>query len=124
MTPDEERPDPIRPSERRGGSLPGEEEAREKGPWAAQARQGVVPADLGGSDAPEEMLPDDPQLGSEATGRTAQSEEPATEGGIDLAAGDHSDAIEQGGSDAPAGAEPDLKDAAAGPRQTDIESAG
>lgn len=44
------------PSERRGGAPPGEQEAHEKGPWAARAGQGVVPPELGGSDAPEELL--------------------------------------------------------------------
>ncbi|HTX30775.1 MAG TPA: hypothetical protein VMD09_05285 [Solirubrobacteraceae bacterium] len=123
MSPDEER-DQINPSEQRGGAVPGEQEAEEKGPWAAQAREGVVPAELGGSDAPEEKLGDDPQLGSSALGQTAQSDEPATETGIDESAGDHADATEQGGADTPEGAEPDLKDAAAGPRQADLDSAG
>ena len=46
----------VDPSEQRGGKTPGEHEAREKGPWAETAREGVVPAELGGSDAPPEML--------------------------------------------------------------------
>jgi hypothetical protein len=41
-----------KPSEQRGGSTPDEEEAGEKGEWAAKADEGVVPAELGGSDAP------------------------------------------------------------------------
>jgi hypothetical protein len=116
--------DEQRPSEQRGGPVPGDEEAREKGPWAETAQEGVVPAELGGSDAPEEKLPDDPELGSEALGRTTGSSEPATEGGIDPAAGDSADATTDGGSDAPAGVEPDLKDATGGPRQVDADSAG
>ena len=52
------------PTEQRGGSTPGDAEAREKGEWAATAQDGLVPAELGGSDAPQEMLDDDPQLGS------------------------------------------------------------
>lgn len=124
MSAENEERDPVSPSEQRGGSVPGEQEAEEKGPWAAKAQEGVVPAELGGSDAPDEMLADDPELGSEATGQTAQSEEPATESGIDQSAGDHADAVQQGGPEAPADAEPDLKDAAAGPRQSDLDSAG
>ena len=51
-----------KPSEQRGGTTPDEAEAREKGEWAGTAADGIVPADLGGSDAPREMLDDDPQL--------------------------------------------------------------
>src|SRR5215211_3630538 len=75
-----------------GGTTPDEEEGREKGEWGATADEGVVPPDLGGSDAPREMLPDDPELDSEVLGQTTGSDEPATEGGIDLGAGDESDA--------------------------------
>ena len=114
----------LDPSEQRGGAPPGEQESRDKGSWAAKAQEGVVPPELGGSDAPQEMLPDDPQLGSEATGQTAQSEAPATESGIDPGAGDRADATTQGGPDTAKKAEPDLRDAASGPRQADIDSAG
>jgi hypothetical protein len=113
----------LKPTEQRGGSVPGEDEAREKGPWAAKAQDGVVPGELGGSDAPEELLPDDPELGSSVLGRPARSDEPATESGIDPHGGDHADATSDGGPDVPEGAEPDLKDAASGPRQVDVESA-
>jgi hypothetical protein len=119
---DEQR-DPVNPSEQRGGTTPGEEEARQKGQWAAKANEGVVPAELGGSDAPREMLPEDPQLGSSVLGATTGSEEPATETGIDAAAGDDADATSDGGPERPEGVEPDLKDAASGPRQVDRESA-
>jgi hypothetical protein len=112
-----------KPSEQRGGTTPDDSEAREKGPWAARAQDGVVPAELGGSDAPREMLDDDPELGSSVLGRTAASDEPATDGGIDLSAGDQADAVTDGGPDVPEGVEPDLKDAAAGPRQVDVNSA-
>jgi hypothetical protein len=112
------------PSEQRGGTTPGDEEAREKGEWAARAQEGVVPASLGGSDAPDEMLPEDPELGSAALGRTAESDEPATDEGVDLAAGDQADAVTDGGANVPEDAEPDLKDATAGPRQVDVDSAG
>jgi hypothetical protein len=111
-----------RPSERRGGTTPGDEEAREKGPWAARAQDGVVPAELGGSDAPDEMLPEDPELGSSVLGRTAASDEPATEEGIDASAGDRADAVADGGPEAPDEVEPDLKDAASGPRRPDADS--
>jgi hypothetical protein len=114
----------VDPSEQRGGSTPGEHEASEKGPWAAKASEGVVPAELGGSDAPREMLDDDPQLGSSVLGATTGSEEPATDTGVDPRGGDRADATTDGGADVPEDAEPDLKDAAAGARQVDRESAG
>lgn len=123
MPTDDEQRDPINPSEQRGGSVPGDQEADEKGPWAAKAQEGVVPAELGGSDAPDEMLAEDPELGSASLGQTAQSDEPATESGIDQSGGDHADATEYGGPNPPEGGEPDLKDAAAGPRQADLDSA-
>ncbi len=113
----------VKPSEQRGGSTPDEQEAREKGPWAARAVEGVVPADLGGSDAPPEMLSEDPQLGSSVLGGAAQSDEPATESGIDPRGGDRADATTDGGAEPPDNAEPDLKDATAGPRAADVESA-
>jgi hypothetical protein len=104
--------DPVRPSEQRGGTTPDEAEAREKGEWAGIAADGIVPADLGGSDAPRELLPDDPQLGSSVLGETTGSDEPATEDGVDLSGGDNADATTDGGPQAPEGVEPDLKDAA------------
>ena len=62
-----------------------EAEIREKGPWAETAAEGIVPAELGGSDAPREMLAEDPQLivhgdftepgGMQATARLLQREE-------------------------------------------------
>ncbi len=113
----------IKPSEQRGGTTPDEREAREKGPWAGRAGEGVVPAELGGSDAPREMLPDDPELKSSVLGTSASSDEPATESGIDPSGGDRADATTDGGPEPPAGAEPDLRDAAAGPRAADVESA-
>ena len=113
----------VDPSEQRGGTTPGEREAADKGPWAAQAAEGVVPADLGGSDAPHEMLDDDPELGSSVLGATTGSDEPATEAGVDLRGGDRADATTDGGPQIPSGAEPDLKDAAGTSRQVDRESA-
>jgi hypothetical protein len=110
------------PSEARGGTPPGDDELEEKGQWAETAAEGIVPAELGGSDAPREMLDEDPELGSEALGETTGSDAPATESGIDPTAGDEADATSDGGP-APTeeGAEPDLKDAAAPPRQVDAD---
>jgi hypothetical protein len=113
----------VDPSEQRGGKTPSEQEAREKGPWAETAREGVVPAELGGSDAPPEMLEEDPELGSSVLGATTGSDEPATESGIDPRGGQNADATSDGGPERPSRAEPDLKDAATGPRPVDVKSA-
>jgi hypothetical protein len=102
----------VKPTEQRGGTTPDESEAREKGSWAATSGEGVVPAELGGSDAPREMLAEDPQLGSSVLGATTGSDEPATDSGIDLGGGDNADATSDSGPDVPDGVEPDLKDAA------------
>jgi hypothetical protein len=112
-----------RPTENRGGAAPTDDEVREKGSWAEQAQEGVVPGDLGGSDAPPEIQPDDPELGSQVQGRRAVSDEPATRTGIDPTGGDQADAVTDGGPDVPEGVEPDLKDATSGPRQVDADSA-
>ena len=114
----------VQPSQQRGGSTPNAAEAQENGPWAEKAAEGVVPAELGGSDAPRELLPEDPELGSSVLGRTTGSEQPATEAGVDLGGGDNADATTDGGPDLPEGAEPDLRDAAAAARQADSESPG
>jgi hypothetical protein len=111
------------PSEQRGGITPDEGEIREKGPWAETAAEGIVPAELGGSDAPRELLAEDPELGSSVLGETTGSDEPATRRGIDPSTGDEADATSDGGPEPPAGAEPDLKDAAAAPRQVDADAA-
>jgi hypothetical protein len=105
-----------KPSEQRGGTTPDEKEAREKGEWGGTAGEGVVPAELGGSDAPREMLDEDPELDSSVLGRTTGSDEPATEEGVDLSAGDNSDAAADGGPDVPDDAEPDMKDMGAASR--------
>jgi hypothetical protein len=107
------------PSEQRIANKPGDEEAREKGEWASTSQEGIVPAEQGGSDAPPDLQGADPELGSEVTGRPAESE--ATE--IDLEAGDQADAVTDGGPSVPEGVEPDLKDATPGPRQVDSDSA-
>ena len=110
------------PSEQRGGGTPDEKEAREKGEWAGTSDEGIVPADLGGSDAPREMLAEDPQLDSSVLGETTGSDEPATESGIDLSAGDNADAATDGGSTIPEDAEPDVKDIGTTPRRADSGS--
>ncbi len=112
----------VKPTEQRGGSTPNEAESREKGQWAAKAADGVVPAELGGSDAPRDKLDEDPELRSSVLGATTGSDEPATDEGVDREAGDRADATTDGGADAPAGQEPDFKDATAGPRQVDADS--
>ncbi len=109
----EQEQGPEKPSEQRGGTTPDETESREKGGWAGSADEGVVPADLGGSDAPREMLEEDPELDSSVLGQTTGSDEPATESGVDLSAGDNADAATDGGPDLPEGAEPDTKDVGA-----------
>jgi hypothetical protein len=101
----------VKPSEQRGGTTPDEAEARRKGQWAGDVADGMVPADLGGSDAPPELLGDDPQLGSSVLGVTTGSDEPATEDGVDLSAGDRADATDDGGPEAPKDHEPSLRDA-------------
>jgi hypothetical protein len=90
---------------------------KDKGEWAETAEEGIVPADLGGSDAPRELLGEDPELESSVLGRTTGSDEPATEAGVDRTAGDAADATTDGGSEPPPDAEPDLKDVAAAARR-------
>ncbi len=90
------------PKEQRGGTTPGDAEAREKGAWAETAQEGI---------APREDEADDAVLG-----RTTGSDEPATSEGIDRSAGDHADATTDGGAEPPDDAEPDLKDAGAANR--------
>jgi hypothetical protein len=124
MAGSEQEKGPQKPSEQRGGTAPDETEAREKGEWARTSAEGIVPAEQGGSDAPREMLEEDPELDSSVLGQTTGSDEPATEGGIDLSAGDSADAVIDGGPDLPEDAEPDTKDVGLVPRQSDIESAG
>jgi hypothetical protein len=109
--------DKVPPSEQRGGTTPDPDEAHEKGGWVENSLDGAVPAELGGSDAPYDDT--EPMLG-----RTVGGDEPATDEGIDRAAGDNADATRDGGQNRPPGAEPDLRDAAAGPRQVDRDSAG
>ena len=84
-----------------------------KGEWAETADEGVVPDELGTGDEDDAVL-----------GRTTGSDEPATEEGVDLSAGDDADATSDGGVELPEGAEPDLKDIGAAARERDADSAG
>jgi hypothetical protein len=124
MASDDREQGSVRPSEQRGGKTPDEDEAREKGEWAETAAEGVVPAELGGSDAPRETLDEDPELESSVLGQTTGSDEPATEEGIDPSAGDEADAVTDGGPQLPADAEPDLKDVGAASQRDESEASG
>jgi len=120
MAGDDSKTGSEKPSEQRGGTVPGEQEAREKGQWAGTSGDGIVPAELGGSDASPEMLEDAPGMNDAALGRTTGSNEPATDGGIDPAAGDGADATTDGGPALPDSGEVDTKDIA----QAAIKRAG
>jgi hypothetical protein len=77
----------------------------EKGEWAETADEGIVPDELSGDDE------------SGPVGRRAETDEPATEEGVDRAAGDRADAVTDGGAEPPPDVEPDLKDVAAAARE-------
>jgi hypothetical protein len=77
----------------------------DKGEWAETAEEGIVPDELSSGDE------------SGPVGRRAESDEPATEEGVDLDAGDRADAVTDGGAEPPADAEPDLKDVSAAARE-------
>ena len=89
------------------------ENPEDKGEWAETADEGIVPDELTSDEQDEAAY----------VGREAASDEPATEDGIDLSAGDNADATTQGGQNRPDDEEPDLRDATGGPRQVDIDSA-
>jgi hypothetical protein len=89
------------------------ENREDKGEWAETADEGIVPDELsreGGGDGPE--------------GRTTGSDEPATEEGIDLSAGENADATSDGGVELPEGGEPDLKDAMGAHHRPEADAAG
>jgi hypothetical protein len=79
----------------------------DKGEWAEVAKEGIVPDELSSSDE------------SGPVGREADSDEPATEAGIDPRGGDDADAVADGGAEVPDGVEPDLKDVSAAAREAD-----
>lgn len=122
MAETEHEPSVVPPTERSGGSNPDEAEAREKGGWGGEVADGIVPAELGGSDAPAEMQGEDPELGSAVIGRSTGSDEPATPGGVPTDAGDNADATSDGGPDLPpAEEEPAQSAAPAASRAADRE---
>ena len=88
------------------------ETPEEKGEWAETAEEGVVPDELGADDD------------AAVLGRTTGSDQPATEEGVDLEAGDQADATADGGVELPEGAEPDLKDAMGAHNRPDADAAG
>jgi hypothetical protein len=101
----------IAPTEGVGGAVPTGSEFDEKGDAAVIATEGIVPAGLGGSDAPDELHSQpDPELGSQVLGGYASDPNvTATDGGVDLSAGDNADATTNGGAAQPEGA-PDLRE--------------
>jgi len=88
------------------------ENTEDKGEWAETADEGIVPDELG-ADEDAAVL-----------GRTTGSDEPATEEGVDLTAGDDADATSDGGVELPDDAEPDLKDAMGAHQRPDADTAG
>jgi hypothetical protein len=79
----------------------------DKGEWAEVSDEGIVPDELSSDDD------------SGPVGRRAESQDPATEEGIDPHGGDEADAVRDGGPEVPEGAEPDLKDVAAAAREAE-----
>jgi hypothetical protein len=91
---------PIAPTEGRGGAVPTGSEFDEKGDAAEVAADGIVPAGLGGSDAPDAFHQEPtPEMGTEVLGGYASDPDvTATDGGVDLSAGDNADATANGGA--------------------------
>ena len=88
------------------------ENPEDKGEWAETADEGIVPDELGGDED------------AAVLGRTTGSDEPATDEGVDLSAGDEADATADGGVELPDGAEPDLKDAMGAHQRPDADTGG
>jgi len=83
----------IPPRAQHGGATPDDAEAGQVGDWVARATEGgIVAPEEEGTDAPGE----DPELASPMFGVTTGSDEPATETGVDLSAGDNADATSGG----------------------------
>src|SRR3954453_8076856 len=99
------------PEEQRGGTTPDGRGLGEKGVWGEGARDGIVPRD-----------DEADRLDDAALGRTTGSDEPATEEGIDLSAGDNADATSDGGGELPEEGEPALKDAMGAHHRPEAES--
>lgn len=111
----------IAPTEGRGGAVPTGSEYGEKGDAADVATDGIVPAGLGGSDAPADLhQAPTPEMGTEVLGGYASDPDvTATDGGVDLSAGDNADATTNGGPDRVEG----TPDASAVQTQPDAEAA-
>ncbi|MEA2371407.1 MAG: hypothetical protein QOH12_1801 [Solirubrobacteraceae bacterium] len=99
-------------TEARGGAAPEGEEFAEKGGAADVAAAGIVPTELGGPDA-------NPELPGDVSGGYAKDPDvTATEGGVDLSAGDNADATSMGGAPSPA----DIPDASAVQTRPDADA--
>jgi hypothetical protein len=89
----------IAPSEGQGGAVPSGSEFADKGEAAAVAAGGLVPAELGGTDAPDDLKGTDPELGSAVlAGGFASDPDVTATGGVDLTLGDNADATSNGGA--------------------------
>ena len=97
---------------------------REKGEWAGTASEGSSRRSSADPTPRPRCSTDDPSWEAPRLGRTTGSDEPATDGGIDPAAGDNADATTDGGPRLPDGAEPDTKDVAAAAVQREKDDAG
>ena len=82
---------------------------------ARHPRRAMVPGHKGG-------LAADRGLRAALGGAALALDVPTLIEGIDLSAGDHADAVTDGGPELPAEAEPDLKDVAAAARQADADA--
>ena len=91
---------------------------------ALGSRGAPVPPELGGSDAPRELLRRKTRSSGSVLGETTGSDEPATEDGVDLSGGDNADATSDGGPEVPEDAEPAMRDAAAAQREAEKERSG
>ena len=69
-----------------------------EGPVGRAAAEGIVPAELGGSDAPRQMLAEDPQLGARP-GRDDRIRRACDRERVDPSGGDQADATSDGGPD-------------------------
>ena len=72
MSPLDDEPQTSDPTEQRGGAAAGDQEAQEKGPWAAKAQEGVVPPELGGSGGGGLASEAEGLLGGDGFGRQSQ----------------------------------------------------
>ena len=106
----------------KGGAEPTEEELRAKGPWAALPAKASCPPRRETRTRRASCWPD-PELPAPSLGATTGSDEPATESTGRPERRRQRRRRRDGGAKPPEDAEPDLKDAAAMPRQVDVDSA-